>query len=93
VRACGVTSQQPISPTTWLTVTPHCNDCNHCARGVFVGGWTREGCGGDARRGAIQVQVGVQDSKACVRVVCLWVGGVGGAAGEMIGGLKGRCEI
>jgi hypothetical protein len=24
------TSQQPISQTTWLKVTPHCNHCNHC---------------------------------------------------------------
>jgi hypothetical protein len=23
------TSQQPISQTTWLKVTPHCNHCNH----------------------------------------------------------------
>ena len=23
------TSQQPISKTTWLKVTPHCNHCNH----------------------------------------------------------------
>ena len=23
------TSQQPISQTTWLKVTPHCNYCNH----------------------------------------------------------------
>jgi hypothetical protein len=22
------TSQQPISQTTWLKVTPHCNHCN-----------------------------------------------------------------
>jgi hypothetical protein len=26
------TSQQPISQTTWLKVTPHCNHCNHCRR-------------------------------------------------------------
>ena len=26
------TSQQPISQTTWLKVTPHCNHCNHCTR-------------------------------------------------------------
>jgi len=25
------TSQQPISQTTWLKVTPHCNHCNHCS--------------------------------------------------------------
>jgi len=24
------TGQQPISQTTWLQVTPHCNQCNHC---------------------------------------------------------------
>jgi len=24
------TSQQPISQTTWLKVTPNCNHCNHC---------------------------------------------------------------
>jgi hypothetical protein len=24
------TSQQPISQTTWLKVTPHCNHFNHC---------------------------------------------------------------
>jgi len=24
------TSQQPISQTTWLKVTPHCNHCDHC---------------------------------------------------------------
>jgi hypothetical protein len=23
------TCQQPISQTTWLKVTPHCNHCNH----------------------------------------------------------------
>ena len=27
------TSQQPISQTTWLKVTPHCNHCNHCEFG------------------------------------------------------------
>jgi len=26
------TSQQPISQTTWLKVTPHCNHCNHYIR-------------------------------------------------------------
>jgi Tfp pilus assembly protein PilV len=25
------TSQQPISQTTWLKVTPHCNHYNHCS--------------------------------------------------------------
>jgi len=29
------TSQQPISLTTWLKVTPHCNHCNHCLRLCF----------------------------------------------------------
>jgi hypothetical protein len=29
------TSQQPISQTTWLKVTPHCNHCNRC------GGWCK----------------------------------------------------
>ena len=33
---CGrprpVSSQQPISQTTWLKVTPHCNHCNHLHR-------------------------------------------------------------
>jgi len=24
------TSQQPISQSTWLKATPHCNHCNHC---------------------------------------------------------------
>jgi hypothetical protein len=24
------TSQQPISQTTWLKITPHCNHFNHC---------------------------------------------------------------
>jgi hypothetical protein len=27
------TNQQPISQTTWLKVIPHCNHCNHYARG------------------------------------------------------------
>ena len=31
------TSQQPISQTTWLKFTPHCNHCNHCNHSwVFV---------------------------------------------------------
>jgi len=34
------TSQQPISQTTWLKVTPHCNCCNHSWREVL----TRFGC-------------------------------------------------
>ena len=29
------TSQQPISQTTWLKVTPHCNHCNHCMYELF----------------------------------------------------------
>ena len=28
------TSQQPISQTTWLKVTPHCNHCNHSLCGA-----------------------------------------------------------
>jgi hypothetical protein len=32
------TSQQPISQTTWLKVTPpHCNHCNHCYIGEING--------------------------------------------------------
>jgi len=31
------TSQQPISQTTWLKVTPHCNHCNHMSLNVFLG--------------------------------------------------------
>jgi len=27
------TSQQPISQTTWLKVTPHCIHCTHCFSG------------------------------------------------------------
>ena len=30
------TSQQPISQTTWLKVTPHCNHCNHCNKTPLV---------------------------------------------------------
>jgi hypothetical protein len=30
------TSQQPISQTTWLKVTPHCNHCNHLNSPVYV---------------------------------------------------------
>jgi hypothetical protein len=34
------TSQQPISQTTWLKVTPHCNHCNHNAsRVTHSSGW------------------------------------------------------
>jgi len=36
------TSQQPISQTTWLKLTPHCNQCNHCCWvcQVCIGGST-----------------------------------------------------
>ena len=34
------TSQQPISQTTWLKVTPHCNQCNHW--GLLLDGGMRE---------------------------------------------------
>ena len=35
------TSQQPISQTTWLKVTPHCNHCNHCCFDTrFAYSWT-----------------------------------------------------
>ena len=30
VPCIAKTSQHPISQTTWLKVTPHCNHCNHC---------------------------------------------------------------
>ena len=33
------TSQQPISQTTWLKVTPHCNHCNHCNIYDFISRW------------------------------------------------------
>jgi len=35
------TSQQPISQTTWLKVTPHCNHCNHW---LFAVSWSRFIC-------------------------------------------------
>jgi len=35
------TSQQPISQTTWLKVTPNCNHCNHCNHYGFICGWPR----------------------------------------------------
>jgi len=35
------TSQQPISQTTWLKVTPNCNHCNHFWAYGFICGWPR----------------------------------------------------
>ena len=37
------TSQQPISQTTWLKVTPHCNHCNHCQQPISQTTWLLEG--------------------------------------------------
>jgi hypothetical protein len=33
------TSQQPISQTTWLKVTPNCNHCNHWTTAISLRRW------------------------------------------------------
>jgi len=42
------TSQQPISQTTWLKVTPNCNHCNHWCVAWAVASFSR-GKGGDVK--------------------------------------------
>jgi hypothetical protein len=61
------TSQQPISQSTWLKVTPHCNHCNHCSHKLSTEAW------GDERTGIRSKMRAAHDFfTAKVPITTLW---------------------